>query len=65
MFDVERHEVLADLDEDEQMRRIEAMRADIEKGNRLAQASEELFQVSIAEAEEDEQEGAGEGGAIE
>jgi transcriptional regulator with XRE-family HTH domain len=65
VFDVERHEVLADLDEDEQMRRIEAMRSDIEKGNRLAQASEELFQVSLAEAEEDEQQRAGEEGAIE
>ena len=48
---VERHEVLDELDEDEQIRRIEAMRADIAKGNRIAQAGERFFQESVAEHE--------------
>jgi hypothetical protein len=48
---VERHEVLAELDEDEQIRQIEAMRADIAKGNRIAEAGERFFEESVAEWE--------------
>ena len=47
-----RHEVLADLDEDEQIRQIEAMRADIAKGNRIAEAGQQFFEDSVAEWEE-------------
>jgi transcriptional regulator with XRE-family HTH domain len=53
---VERHEVLAELDEEEQIRQIEAMRADIAKGNRIAEAGEQFTQESVA-AWEDAQEG--------
>jgi transcriptional regulator with XRE-family HTH domain len=52
VLDVEQHEVLAELDEDEQMRRIEAMRRDLEKGDRLARAGEEFFEASIRATEE-------------
>jgi hypothetical protein len=51
VLEVEQHEVLAQLDEDEQMRQIEAMRADIAKGDRIAQANEDFFQASLAETE--------------
>ena len=51
VFDVEKHEILADLDEDEHIRRIEAMRADIAKGNRIADANEQFFEESVAEWE--------------
>ena len=55
VFDVEKHEALADLDEDEHIRRLEAMRADIAKGNRIADANEEFFQESVAEWEQAQQ----------
>ena len=45
---MQQHEALASLDEDEYMRRLEAMRADVAKGNRLADANEQFFQDSIA-----------------
>lgn len=48
VLDVERHEALAEIDEDEHIRRIEAMRADIAKGNRIADANERFFQESAA-----------------
>ncbi len=48
VLDVQQHEALASLDEDEYMRRLEAMRADVAKGNRLADANEQFFQDSIA-----------------
>lgn len=48
VLDVQQHEALASLDEDEHMRRLEAMRADVAKGNRLADASEQFFKDSIA-----------------
>jgi hypothetical protein len=54
VLEVEQHEVLAQVDEDEQMRQIEAMRADIAKGNRIAQANEDFFQASLAETEQEE-----------
>ena len=43
--------VLAELDEEEQIRHIEAMRADIAKGNRIAEAGERFFEESVAEWE--------------
>jgi hypothetical protein len=46
VFDIEKHEILADLDEDEHIRRIEAMRADIAKSNRIADANEQFFEAS-------------------
>jgi transcriptional regulator with XRE-family HTH domain len=49
VLDVDKHEALAELDEDEQIRRIEALRADIAKGDRIAQASERFFEESVAE----------------
>jgi transcriptional regulator with XRE-family HTH domain len=48
VLDVQQHEALAGLDEDEQMRRLEAMRGNVAKGNRLADASEQFFQESVA-----------------
>ena len=51
VFDVEKHEILADLDEEEHIRRIEALRADIAKGNRIADANERLFEEGVAELE--------------
>jgi transcriptional regulator with XRE-family HTH domain len=54
-LDIEKHEALADLDEDEQIRRIEAMRADIAKGNRIAEANEQFFEESVAAHEQAEQ----------
>jgi hypothetical protein len=55
VFDVEKHEILADLDEDEHLRRIEAMRADIAKGNRIADANERFFEESVAAQEQVQQ----------
>jgi hypothetical protein len=52
VFDVEKHEILTDLDEDEHIRRIEAMRADIAKGNRIAEANERFFEESVAAHEQ-------------
>ena len=51
VLDVDKHEALAELDEDEQIRQIEAMRADIAKGNRISEANERFFQESVAEWE--------------
>ena len=48
VLDVQQHEALATLDEDEHMQRLEAMRANVAKGNRLADASEQFFQESVA-----------------
>jgi hypothetical protein len=48
VLDIDKHEALAELDEDEQIHRIEAMRADIAKGNRIAQAGERFFEESAA-----------------
>lgn len=48
VLDVQQHEALATLDEDEHMRRLEAMRADVAKGSRLADANEQFFQESVA-----------------
>jgi transcriptional regulator with XRE-family HTH domain len=48
VLDVQQHEALATLDEDEHMRRLEAMRANVAKGNRLADANEQFFQESVA-----------------
>ena len=55
VHDVQQHESLATLDEDEHMRRLEAMRANVAKGNRLADASEQFFQESIAAHEATQQ----------
>jgi transcriptional regulator with XRE-family HTH domain len=55
VFEIEKHEVLADLDEDEEMRRIEALRGDIAKGNRIADATEEFFKDSVAAHEQAQQ----------
>jgi transcriptional regulator with XRE-family HTH domain len=48
VLDIEQHETLAELDEEGQIRQIEAMRADIAKGNRIAEANEQFAQESIA-----------------
>ena len=50
VFDIEKHEILANLDEDEHIRRIEAMRANIAKGNRIADANQQFFEEGVAEA---------------
>lgn len=47
VLDIEHHEALADLDENHQIREIESMRADIAKGNRIAQASEQFTRETI------------------
>jgi transcriptional regulator with XRE-family HTH domain len=52
VFDIEKHEALAELDEDEQIRQIEAMRADIAKGNRIAEANERFLEDSIVAHEQ-------------
>jgi transcriptional regulator with XRE-family HTH domain len=52
VLDIEQHEALAELDEEEQMRRIEAMRADIAKGNRIAAAGEQFTAESVAVGEQ-------------
>ncbi|HVA73749.1 MAG TPA: helix-turn-helix transcriptional regulator [Acidimicrobiales bacterium] len=48
VLDVQQHEALASLDEDEHMRRLEAMRANVAKGNRLADANDQFFKESVA-----------------
>ena len=48
VLDVQQHEALSSLDEDEHMRRLEAMRANVAKGNRLADANEQFIQESVA-----------------
>src|SRR5579859_3329740 len=55
VLDVQQHEALASLDEDEHMRRLEAMRANVAKGNRLADANEQFFKDSVAAHEAAEQ----------
>jgi hypothetical protein len=52
VLDIEKHEALAELDEDEQIRQIEAMRADIAKGHRIAEANDRFFEESIAAHEQ-------------
>jgi transcriptional regulator with XRE-family HTH domain len=52
VFDIEKHEILANLDEDEHIHRLEALRADIAKGNRIANANEQIFEESAAEWEQ-------------
>jgi transcriptional regulator with XRE-family HTH domain len=59
VLDVDKHEALAELDEDEQIRQIEAMRADIAKGNRIAEAGERFFEESVAEWEKSQHNPAG------
>jgi transcriptional regulator with XRE-family HTH domain len=56
VFDVEKHEILAHLDEDEHIRRIEAMRADIAKGNRIVDANERFFEENVAAHEQAQEE---------
>lgn len=52
VFEIEKHEILANLDEDEHIRRLQAMRADIAKGNRLADANKQFFDESVAAHEQ-------------
>ncbi len=47
VLDIEKHEILANLDEDEYIRHLEAMRANIAKGNRIADANKQ-FAESVA-----------------
>lgn len=49
--DIERHEILAGLDEDEHIRQIDALRAEIAKGNRMAAATQQFTDESIAASE--------------
>lgn len=56
VLSVEQHEALAELDEDEYIQRIEAMRRDIEKGIRIAKADEELTEATLLAAERRDQE---------
>ena len=56
VLDVQQHEALASLDEDEHMRRLETMRANVAKGNRLAEAKEQFFKESTAAHEAAQQE---------
>ncbi len=51
VFDVEKHDILANLDEDEHVRRLEAMRANIAKGNRIADTNKQL-EGGVAEHEQ-------------
>jgi hypothetical protein len=51
VLDIEQHEALGELDEDEQIRRVEALRADVEKGRRIAKANEELTEATSAATE--------------
>jgi transcriptional regulator with XRE-family HTH domain len=55
VFDVEKHEILANLDEDEHIRRLEAMRADIAKGNRIVDANERFFEEGVPVHEQAQQ----------
>jgi hypothetical protein len=52
VFDIEKHEILANLDEAEHIRRLEAMRANIAKGTRIADANKQFFDESAAESEQ-------------
>ena len=56
VLSVEQHEALAELDEDEYIQRIEAMRRDLEKGNRIAKADQELTEATLVAAERRDQE---------
>ena len=51
VLDIEQHEALGELDEDEQIRRVEALRADVEKGRGIAKANEELTDATVAATE--------------
>jgi hypothetical protein len=51
VLEIQQHEALALLDEEEYIARIEAMRADIAKGKRLAKAQEQFAQESVGEFE--------------
>jgi len=48
VLDVEQHETLAELDEDDYVRRVGAMRADIDEGRRMAKTAEELDAETLA-----------------
>lgn len=63
VLDVQQHEALASLDEDEHMRRLEAMRANVAKGNRLAEANERFFEEGVAEWESRQKRSATKSGA--
>lgn len=52
VLDIEQHEALAELDEEEQIRRIEALRANIAKGKRIAAANEQFAKESVAAHEQ-------------
>jgi len=52
VLEVEQHEALAQLDEEEHIRRIEAMRADVAKGNRIVEAHEQFTKESVAAYEQ-------------
>ena len=58
-LDIEQHEAMADIDEDEYIQRIETMRADTAKGNRIAEVSQACTEESVAEHERRQQEHAG------
>jgi transcriptional regulator with XRE-family HTH domain len=51
VLEIQQHEALALLDEEEYIARIEAMRADIAKGKRLERAQEQFAQESVGEFE--------------
>lgn len=53
VLEVEQHEALAELDEDEYIRRIETMRRDVEKGRRIRKTSDELDAETLALYEDD------------
>ena len=46
----------AELDQDEYIQRIETMRRDLEKGNRIAKADQELTEATLVAAERRDQE---------
>lgn len=62
VLDVEQHEALAELDEDEYIRRIDAMRRDVEKGRRISKTEEEFAAESLALHERDQRPPQTEGG---
>ena len=63
VLEVEQHEALAELDEDEYIRRIETMRRDVEKGRRIRKTADELDADSLALYEDDRRRQEREGGA--
>lgn len=62
VLDIEQHEALAELDEDEYTRRVEAMRRDAEKGWRMAKKAEELDTENLAPRKGDPRSRDAEGG---